>query len=77
MVEVQPTGLKENFMSKTPDQNPQTDKALPGGVSNEIEPNRSDDEPVRRRDDLTIRGADPKEIVPEEAKPGNFVRPSK
>jgi hypothetical protein len=55
-------------MSKTPDQTLQSGKALLGGVSNEIPPVRGDDEPVRRRDDLTIRGADPKEVLP--PKPG-------
>jgi hypothetical protein len=53
-------------MSKIPDQTPQTDKAIPGGVSNDIAPERSDDEPVRRRDDLTIRGADPTEVLPQD-----------
>ncbi|BCJ90340.1 hypothetical protein IZ6_10750 [Terrihabitans soli] len=55
-------------MSKVPDQSPQTGKAVAGGVTNELSPDRTDSEAVRRRDDLTIRGADPKEIVPESAK---------
>ncbi len=42
----------------------ETEKAIPGGVSNELKPDRGEREAVRRRDDLTIRGADPKEIDP-------------
>lgn len=50
--------------TKTPGEIPlQTDKALHGGVTNEVPPNPKQTEAVRRRDDLTIRGADPKELV--------------
>jgi hypothetical protein len=49
-------------MSKVPDQNPRRDQAIPGGVTNEIKPDQNAKESVRRRDDLTIRGTDPKEV---------------
>lgn len=51
-------------MSKVPDQNPRTDQAIPGGVTNELTPDKNAKESVRRRDDLTIRGTDPKEVSP-------------
>lgn len=48
--------------NKTPDQDPSVENAIPGGVTNELPPDKGDSEGVRRRDDLTIRGADPKEL---------------
>lgn len=51
-------------MSKVPEQEPRKDQAIAGGVTNEMPPDLQDKEGVRRRDDLTIRGADPKELDP-------------
>jgi hypothetical protein len=58
-------GGMEQLMTTKPSIPLQTDKALHGGVTNEVPPNPKQTEAVRRRNDLTIRGADPKELSPQ------------